>query len=102
MDSKFVSPTHVCAVDIGGTKIACGIVTLNGSNAPKVQSVKKVPTNAKEGGKQVLATVLQALIAPVVELLTLSLFPQVLALSASMSASAAPTRLKTVLLLMAQ
>ena len=47
MDSKFVSPTHVCAVDIGGTKIACGIVTLNGTDAPNVQSVKKVPTNAK-------------------------------------------------------
>ncbi|MBF0929498.1 MAG: ROK family protein, partial [Atopobium sp.] len=61
MDSKFVSPTHVCAVDIGGTKIACGIVTLNGTDAPNVQSVKKVPTNAKEGGKQVLATVLQAI-----------------------------------------
>ena len=61
MDSKFVSPTHVCAVDIGGTKIACGIVTLNGTDAPNVQSVKKVPTNAKEGGKQVLATILQAI-----------------------------------------
>ena len=61
MDSKFVYPTHVCAVDIGGTKIACGIVTLNGTDAPNVQSVKKVPTNAKEGGKQVLATVLQAI-----------------------------------------
>ena len=45
MDSKFVSPTHVCAVDIGGTKIACGIVTLNGFDTPKVQSVKKVPTS---------------------------------------------------------
>ena len=61
MDSKSFSPTHVCAVDIGGTKIACGIVTLNGTDAPNVQSVKKVPTNAKEGGKQVLATVLQAI-----------------------------------------
>ena len=54
MDATFATPTHVCAVDIGGTKIACGIVTLNGFDTPKVQSVKKVPTNAKEGGKQVL------------------------------------------------
>ncbi len=48
----------VVAVDIGGTKIATGIV-LFAQNTPQVVSVSKVPTNAAAGGPQVLATVIQ-------------------------------------------
>ena len=47
----------VIAVDIGGTKIACGLVVL-GEGAPVVDSVVKVPTEAMKGGEHVLATVL--------------------------------------------
>ena len=48
----------VIAVDIGGTKIACGLVVL-GEGAPVVDSVVKVPTEAMKGGEHVLATVLE-------------------------------------------
>lgn len=48
----------VVAVDIGGTKIAAGIV-LFGKGAPQVSNVTKVPTNAAAGGSQVLAHVIQ-------------------------------------------
>ncbi len=35
----------------GGTKIACGIVTLNGTDAPNVQSVKEfLPTQKRVAG----------------------------------------------------
>ena len=61
MNVGFSLPASICAVDIGGTKIACGIVTLKKDEAPVVQSVSKVPTNAQAGGKQVLATVLEAI-----------------------------------------
>ncbi len=44
-------------VDIGGTKIACGLVSV-GDGAPRVSSVRKVPTEAQRGGAQVLATVI--------------------------------------------
>ena len=47
----------IVAVDIGGTKIACGLVTLGG-DAPVIEKVQKVPTEAMEGGAHVLATVL--------------------------------------------
>lgn len=46
-------------VDIGGTKIACGIVELREGAAPMVSAVAKVPTEAKRGGAQVLARVIQ-------------------------------------------
>lgn len=48
----------VIAVDIGGTKIAAGIV-LFGDGAPQVVQVTQVPTHAAAGGPQVLATVIQ-------------------------------------------
>ena len=51
---------HVVAVDIGGTKIAAGVVTLGGE-APVVEAVEKVPTAAMEGGRAVLARVLEAI-----------------------------------------
>lgn len=47
----------IVAVDIGGTKIACGLVVLGGE-APVIEKVEKVPTEAMEGGAHVLATVL--------------------------------------------
>ena len=46
-------------VDIGGTKIACGLVTLEDGSVPEVSSVEKVPTDAPLGGKHVLATVIE-------------------------------------------
>lgn len=48
----------VVAVDIGGTKIACGLVTL-GAEGPVIEKVEKVPTEAAQGGEHVLATVLE-------------------------------------------
>ena len=47
----------IVAVDIGGTKIACGLVTLGGES-PVIEKVQKVPTEAMKGGEYVLATVL--------------------------------------------
>ena len=47
----------IVSVDIGGTKIACGLVTLGG-DAPVVESVVKVPTDPQLGGEHVLATVI--------------------------------------------
>ena len=47
----------IVAVDIGGTKIACGLVTLGGES-PVIEKVEKVPTEAMEGGDHVLATVI--------------------------------------------
>lgn len=52
-----MDPVTIVAVDIGGTKIACGLVTLGG-DAPLVASVEKVPTEAQKGGAHVLATVI--------------------------------------------
>jgi glucokinase len=46
-------------VDIGGTKIACGLVRIAEGKAPQVSAVTKVPTNAMRGGASVLATVLE-------------------------------------------
>lgn len=59
MDTK-----TIVSVDIGGTKIACGIVTL-GDGAPRVTSVAKVPTDAARGGEHVLATVIEQVKAAV-------------------------------------
>ena len=53
-------PKLVVAVDIGGTKIAAGLVTLGG-DAPVVEAVEKVPTGAMDGGKAVLGRVLEAI-----------------------------------------
>lgn len=50
--------TTIVSVDIGGTKIACGLVTL-GDGEPVVSSVTKVPTDAHLGGEHVLATVIE-------------------------------------------
>ena len=46
-------------VDIGGTKIACGLVEVCEGSVPRVSSVSKVPTDAMRGGAHVLATVLE-------------------------------------------
>ena len=51
--------TTIVAVDIGGTKIACGLVELGGEQ-PVIYGVEKVPTCAMEGGEQVLARVVEA------------------------------------------
>ena len=48
----------IVAVDIGGTKIACGLVVM-GESAPTVESVVKVPTDAAQGGPAVLARVIE-------------------------------------------
>ena len=50
--------TTIVAVDIGGTKIACGLVELGGEQ-PVIYGVEKVPTCAMEGGEQVLARVIE-------------------------------------------
>ena len=52
-------------VDIGGTKIACGLVEVREGEIPQVSSVSKVPTDAMRGGKHVLATVLEQVKAAV-------------------------------------
>lgn len=46
-------------VDVGGTKIACGLVKVGEGKTPKVSSVSKVPTDALRGGEHVLATVIE-------------------------------------------
>lgn len=55
-----MEPTTVVAVDIGGTKIACGLVTFSGDGEPVVESVERIPTNPLRGGKAVLADVIAA------------------------------------------
>ena len=54
----------IVAVDIGGTKIACGLVDLGGES-PVITSVEKVPTDAMKGGKHVLAIVIEQIKATV-------------------------------------
>lgn len=51
---------RIIAVDIGGTKIAAGVVVL-GEDAPRVEAVEKVPTAAMEGGEAVLGRVFGAI-----------------------------------------
>ncbi len=59
-----MDPQTIVAVDIGGTKIACGLVTLS-DDKPVIKSVEKVPTCAMEGGAHVLATVIEQVKAAV-------------------------------------
>lgn len=54
----------IVAVDVGGTKIACGLVTL-GEASPIIEAVEKVPTEALKGGAHVLATVIEQVKAAV-------------------------------------
>lgn len=54
MDAK-----KVVAVDIGGTKIASALVTLAEGEAPKVEHYAKIPTEAKKGGRVVLANAIK-------------------------------------------
>ena len=49
------------AVDIGGTKIACGLVDLDAEKMPQVHDVKKIPTEADLGGAHVLELVIQSI-----------------------------------------
>lgn len=56
--------TTIVGVDIGGTKIACGLVKL-GEGAPQVYGVEKRPTEAKQGGAHVLANVIEAVKAAI-------------------------------------
>ena len=56
--------TTIVAVDIGGTKIACGIVTLS-DDAPRADKVEKMPTEAAQGGEHVLARVISAVRAAI-------------------------------------
>ena len=47
----------IAAVDIGGTKIACGLVSIGeaGGSTPVVSAVEKMPTEAAQGGEHELA-----------------------------------------------
>jgi len=46
---------RVVAIDIGGTKIASALVTIADGERPVVEHYAKIPTEAKEGGRRVLA-----------------------------------------------
>ncbi len=52
--------TRIVALDIGGTKIASALVTLDGQATPVVEFVGKVPTEAKRGGAHVLQTAIDS------------------------------------------
>jgi len=47
--------TRIVGLDIGGTKIASALVTLEKGEAPVLEYVDKIPTEAKLGGAHVLA-----------------------------------------------
>ena len=47
--------TRIVGLDIGGTKIASALVTLEEGSAPVIEYVGKIPTEAKLGGAHVLA-----------------------------------------------
>jgi glucokinase len=49
---------NILAIDIGGTKIACAIVSLGDGQPPALCHLQEVPTAAKRGGAAVLKTVL--------------------------------------------
>lgn len=52
-------PFSVVAVDVGGTKIACGVVRYeNADAAPIILSKRSIPTDAQQGGEVVLARIL--------------------------------------------
>jgi glucokinase len=53
----------VVAIDIGGTKLACGLVRLEAGAEPVVYGVEKVPTDAPRGGAAVLASVIDLALA---------------------------------------
>ena len=46
---------RVVAIDIGGTKIASALVTIGVGDKPLVEHYAKIPTEAKAGGRRVLA-----------------------------------------------
>lgn len=48
------------AVDIGGTKIACGLVDLSAKEVPRVHDVTKISTEADQGGAHVLELVIES------------------------------------------
>lgn len=54
-----MDPVTVVAVDIGGTKIATGLVTLGDGEPPRVESVEKVPTEPLRGGPAIRDTVVE-------------------------------------------
>lgn len=55
-----MSTKKVVAIDIGGTKIASALVTLpDGGEKPVVEHFAKIPTEAKRGGKVVLANAIR-------------------------------------------
>ena len=60
-----MDPTRVVAVDIGGTKIATGIVTFDGDSFPEVSSVEKIPTDPLRGGTSVLHDVIRSIKAAI-------------------------------------
>ena len=49
----------VVAIDIGGTKIASALVTLEAGQKPLVEFYEKIPTEAKRGGQVVLANAIK-------------------------------------------
>lgn len=49
----------VVAIDIGGTKIASALVTLEAGQKPVVEFYEKIPTEAKRGGQVVLANAIK-------------------------------------------
>lgn len=51
---------RVVAVDVGGTKVASALVTLEEGAEPKVEFYGKLPTEAKRGGKHVLQVVIDS------------------------------------------
>ena len=51
---------RIVALDIGGTKIASALVTLEEGRAPVVEFAGKVPTEAKHGGAHVLRTAIDS------------------------------------------
>lgn len=59
------STRTVVGVDIGGTKIACGLVTLGDGAMPRVEAVESIPTEAKRGGQVVLERVTGAVRAAI-------------------------------------
>lgn len=48
-------------VDIGGTKIACAVVSFEGAHAPKLSYYHEVPTVAEEGGEKVMERVISVI-----------------------------------------
>lgn len=51
-------PITIAAIDVGGTKIAGALVTYErAGDPPKVSAEMNVPTNAREGGEQVLESI---------------------------------------------